>query len=263
MMRKRQLCLLLLALGTSQGQRGLRILQYKRSRPGERATERNRLLATDDTLTEEGTDATIFERHSDEPDERNVFVTSVNENPASSPSVAPEPTITESPTPSEGGESNVTLIPTLSPAPSAINSTDSPTVDDFGNSTEAPTVDFGNVTEAPTVDFGNVTEAPTLDFGNMTETPDDLGNSTEAPSMVGADGEPSETPDVDARLSLRQSSNTAVSSSVEAESTVSRWRGFFPSFSDADGRPPYVWVAPKSSAKTLETGDEGDIDRNP
>ena len=249
MMRKRQLYLLLLALlGASQGQRGLRILQYKRSRPGKVATERNRLLATDDTLTEEGTDATIFERHSDEPDERNVFVTSVNENPASSPSVAPEPTITESPTPSEGGESNVTLIPTLSPAPSAINSTDSPTVDDFGNSTEAPTVDFGNVTEAPTVDFGNVTEAPTLDFGNMTETPDDLGNSTEAPSMVGADGEPSETPDVDARLSLRQSSNTAVSSSVEAESTVSRWRGFFPSFSDADGRPPYVWVAPKSSA---------------
>ena len=250
-MRKRQLYLLLLALGTSSGQRGLRIL-YKRSRPGESAVDRFLLRPqpTNDTLTEEGTDDTGLERHSDEPEERNVFVTSVNETPGSSPSLAPG-TITESPSPSEGGESNVTLIPTMSPAPSAVvTSTDSPTVSDFGNTTEAPTVDVGNMTDAPTVEFGNMTDAP-----------DDLGNMTDAPSMVGADGESTETPDVDARLSLRQSSDTV--SSVEPESTVSRWRRYFPSFSEGEDITPYVWVAPKSGVETLETSDSGEIEWNP
>lgn len=178
-MTKGQLYLLLLVLGSSEAHCSLRT-SNKRSRPGRKVAESTRFLQQFDTLSEEGTEIVVALRHSDPPQERDVFVTFINEAPPTSPS----------PTAASQTPSPTVVIGDESPAPSASTG---------GNETPAPTADDGPSTPSPTTIRVLITPAPTplvsilqSDSLAPSEAPDDAaetpapndGSGTPAPSST-------------------------------------------------------------------------------
>jgi len=192
MMTKRQLYLLLLILGNTSGQGGLRTLTRRSRSRGMNAVNFFRHLNIFDPLSEEGTNLDILERHPDDLEERNVFVKSPNENPEPPPTLSNGPI--SSPPPS-------TIPETETPAPTPV-STEEDTEedpddvpDDDEASSPAPAPSAVDSTPSPTTGRGGITPTPTTE---ETTAPDEEEDPTESPTAADEDEttEPPTTVDV-------------------------------------------------------------------
>jgi hypothetical protein len=194
-MTKRQLYLLLLSLGSCKGREGFRSLKRRLGAPARRGVE---------LLSAEETEFAILTRHSDRPEERNVFArptsgspdtpmptptgtTPSPTGPSTSPPPSPEPSATPPPSsepPATGPD--VTIEPTPTPGDRDLPTS---TPGDVSTSTPSgvPTPFPGDGTDSPTTapssepsSSGSATVAPSL-----SSSPSDAPSASAAPSAVG------------------------------------------------------------------------------
>ncbi len=169
-MTKRQLYLLLLALGSCRGQSALGTLKRRLSEIAKR-----RFLQWPGELLEEETDLAVRNRHSEEPEERNIFVrplSGTSSIPTSTPAMPSQPPSTLPPTSETNQPTPGPTLTTSFPTPVSTNLTESPSQ---GNFTDSPTTELDGI---PTVGPGNETFSPSAQLSGISTAPSFPGNLT-------------------------------------------------------------------------------------
>jgi hypothetical protein len=159
---------------------------HKRARPGESAKESHRLLQIFDVLAD--TELVIDDRHSEEPEERNIFDKAINSSPSQAPISGINSLVPTSVTSTEDSDDDV--ISSLSPSAAPPSDGDLPTSPtDPTLSTDSPSPSFGNSTASPTVGNASPTFAPSVagsDATIVSPSPSSAASSSPGPNSTDA-----------------------------------------------------------------------------